>query len=459
MEIKIERSKAYETFTGFGASGAWWAQIVGGWTHTDEQSGMAVRDRISQLLYDPQKGIGLNIYRYNIGAGSKYSSNGYYSEPARRTESFLIGGGKLDMTRDANAVYMMRRAVQDGADEVILFVNSPPVQMTKNGGAHQDKHKLFRENLSRKQYTAFADYCLDVAEYFMDEGLPVRYLSPINEPTWAWNGGQEGCFYRPDSVHRLFSVFVQRMMQRPKLANLKLSGVEIGDLRFFNKTYTHALLSDPVIRGHVDAVDVHSYCQPIPLPVLGKVPALGDRLAFARRFRRFMDEQYPSVPIKVSEWTHMQGGRDRGMDSALVTANTIMDDLTILRAVSWQHWIAVSEVDYCDGLIYIDLYRKTFETTKRLYATGNFSKYIRPGARRLACETADPELKAICYQVEDKTVVVVINNAGRAGSLTLPTDGMVLHALTDETHDLSETEHTGTADFVLPPRSVNTFVF
>ena len=59
-----------------------------------------------------------------------------------------------------------------------------------------------------------------------------------------------------------------------------------------------------------------------------------------------MDKNYPGVPIKMSEWTHMQGGRDYGIDSAIVTATVMHQDFTELGATSWQHWIAVSEVDY-----------------------------------------------------------------------------------------------------------------
>ena len=99
MKIHIDRQKQFQTFERFGASGAWWAQIVGGWTHTDPQSGLAVRDRISELLYSKEKGIGLGIYRYNIGAGSKSSGKGTYSEPARRTESFYNDSGEYDWNR------------------------------------------------------------------------------------------------------------------------------------------------------------------------------------------------------------------------------------------------------------------------------------------------------------------------------------------------------------------------
>ena len=68
--------------------------------------------------------------------------------------------------------------------------------------------------------------------------------------------------------------------------------------------------------------------------------------------------------------------RDYGMDSALEQTKIMMEDLSILNVTSWQLWIAVSDVDYCDGLIYENDGPRTFELTKRYFAFGNFSKYI-----------------------------------------------------------------------------------
>ena len=61
--IEIDPSQRFQTIEGFGASGAWWAQSVGAWPKDK-------REPILKLLYDSQDGIGLTIYRYNIGAGS-----------------------------------------------------------------------------------------------------------------------------------------------------------------------------------------------------------------------------------------------------------------------------------------------------------------------------------------------------------------------------------------------------
>ena len=49
MRITVDRNRRFQTMRGFGMSGAWWAQCVGGWTAADAD-GVPVRDRISALL-------------------------------------------------------------------------------------------------------------------------------------------------------------------------------------------------------------------------------------------------------------------------------------------------------------------------------------------------------------------------------------------------------------------------
>ncbi len=455
MNIRLIREKDLGAFEGFGASGAWWAQEVGGWEHIDAESELPVRDRISQLLYSKTEGIGLRTYRYNIGAGSAHSGNGDIGNPLRRTESFDAGEGKYDFTRDRNARYMMEQAARDGADEIILFVNSPVERLTKNGWSHLCRHQIMRDNLSPKNYKAFARYCLDVTEHFVDEGLPVKYLSPINEPIWIWNGGQEGCHYNPVSAARVMKCFADEMNKREKLRDVRLSGVESGDLRWFNKSYTRALMHYKSVRERIDSVDVHSYCLNLPVPV----PGFNNRLAFLKRYRKWLDRHYKELPVKMSEWCHMQGGRDKTMTSALVTANIIYEDISVLGVSSWQHWIAVSEVDFCDGLIYVNLEDKSFEMTKRYYVTGNFSKYIPFGARKTGVECEDDGLKALAFCSDEKTVIVVINDTSFEKTVSVPDAvGSVKLAVTDDSCDLFE-KTVGRDNIKITPRSVNTIIF
>ncbi len=452
MRIEIDESRRRQVFNGFGASGAWWAQIVGNWTHEDSD-GISVRDKISRLLFSKKDGIGLKIYRYNIGGGSLHSGKGTYSMPARRTECFETAPRVYDWSRDSAAVYMMKRAVSDGADEVVFFVNSPIERLTKNNMAHLGKHSYFRENIKEENYTAFANYCLDVTEHFVSEGIPVKYISPVNEPLWIWNGGQEGCHYKPKSCRKVFRTFASELEKRNSLADVKLSGCESGDIRWFNKSYARSILGSPEIRRHLDALDVHSYFLHAPLPFMNNRPA------FLRRFASWMSEKYPDVPVNMSEWTHMQGGRDKSMASALVMAKVMFEDISILNVVSWQHWIAASEVDYCDGLIYLNLEDKSYEMTKRYYVTGNFSKYIPCGATRIEACCDDNDIAVLAFEYGGEYTLIVINDTCDSKELTLPVGKSAQkYIVTDENDNLAEYLSNDERKIKITPHSVTTVI-
>nr|MBP7228139.1 hypothetical protein [Longilinea sp.] len=57
--ITINPQVDYQTIEGFGASTAWWAQVVGGWE--DE------RQQIVHWLFDSESGVGVMIVRDNLG--------------------------------------------------------------------------------------------------------------------------------------------------------------------------------------------------------------------------------------------------------------------------------------------------------------------------------------------------------------------------------------------------------
>ncbi|MBR5773002.1 MAG: xylanase [Clostridia bacterium] len=450
-KLKLNPSKTYQTFENFGVSGAWWAQVVGGWSETDENSGMPKRERISQLLFDKEEGIGIGCYRYNLGGGSAQSGKGTYSPECRRAESFDISETEYDWSRDANAVWMMNQAVKDGADEVIFFVNSPPERWTRNGKAHLDK--ALHTNLASENYKKFTGYCLDCVEHFRALGVPVKYISPVNEPVWKWTGGQEGCHYRPLQVKKLLRVFADEIDRRPALKDLKISGAENGDIRWFNKTYCRIMLGDKKIRAKVDAVDTHSYFITPPIPVISSF--IGNREAFMKRYRRYVDRRFPGFAIKTSEWTHMQGGRDYGMDSALEQTKIMMEDLSILNVTSWQLWIALSNVDYCDGLIYENDDTRTFEMTKRYYAFGNFSKFIEKGSVRFDVDPG-PALKAVGFAKGGRQAVVAANPGESEVTLELPGNIKEIY-VTSEDKSLEKAEPVKA--FTFPAKSVVTLIF
>ena len=98
-QILIDPQKTYQTIESFGVSGAWWAQEIGGWEEPDEESGLPKRERIAELLFDREKGIGVSCYRYNLGAGSKQSGKGSTAPPAAAPKALTATAAR--MTGDA----------------------------------------------------------------------------------------------------------------------------------------------------------------------------------------------------------------------------------------------------------------------------------------------------------------------------------------------------------------------
>jgi O-glycosyl hydrolase len=381
--ITIDLFNDQQTIEGFGAAGAWWAQDVGGWE--DDR-----RTLVADLLFDREKGAGMSFYRYNIGGG-----NGENIEDRwRRAETFEVSPGQYDWTRDTNAMWFLRAAKARGVENYVAFVNSPPARMTVSGLTTGEKDG--KSNLTSEMYADFAQYLVDVVRQLREEeGIPVGWISPINEPQWNWSykNGQEGCHYGPNEVLELTRVLL-KTLQESNL-DVQLSMFESGEWKS-SDTYIDVLAKDPEVWAALPHLSIHSYWS---------------TRADKERFMKYIEKNHPGKTLWMSEWTEMQSGRDTGMESALVMAATLHDDLTITNVSSWQYWIAVSKYQYRDGLIYVSTLDHTITPTKRLWVMGNYSRFIRPGFVRLDVRGGSEALLVSAYRSADsKRLVVVATN-------------------------------------------------
>lgn len=398
--LKINEDSSYQTIESFGASGSWWSQYVGGWDKPFGDSTIPVREEIANLLYSRENGIGLSAYRYNLGAGSADSMNGEIWDVNRRAQSFEVGPRKYDFTKDANAVWFLKKVVELGASEITLFSNAPLERLTVNGKAHMTgKNQV---NLLEDKYDDFANYTYDVAEHFISEGIPVSFISPINEPQWDWLNGQEGMHYEPKEVVGILKVFVEELKKRSKLEGVELSAPESGEWGGRTKEYNSTILEDEVLGNYFHTMDNHSYWT---------------NKSTKEEYKRWQVLNYPDIKLRASEWCEMVHGKDYTMDSAFNMLDVIHEDLTILDVVAWSKWVAVADGDYRDGLIYVNKDRKAYRTSKRLWAFGNLTKYVRPGYTRVETNGAYSNIynmKSLAFtgvndNGEEELVIVLIN--------------------------------------------------
>ena len=392
LEITLHAERPRQTIHGFGASDAWSIQFVGrDWP-------VEKRERIAVLLFSLElepdgspAGIGLSSWRFNLGAGSEsQGSESGIRDPWRRAETFLRPDGAYDWTRHGGQRWFLRAAEERGVEEFVAFVNSPPISLTRNGKAHSPGGES--GNLAPDRYADFARYLRDVVMHVEEaEGVRFDFLSPVNEPQWDWDGGQEGSPWLNSEVAAvvreigaaLDAAGLTTRIEVPEAGKLNYlyevadrpgRGAQAG--AFFDPTSPEYVGDLPNVASTVAA---HSYFTTYDTGTLVEVRS---------RLREHLATLDPELEFRMSEYCVLEdnaeirgGGRDLGMNTALYVARVVHADLTIAEATSWNWWLAVSPYDYKDGLVYIDrnMTDGNVYESKLLWGLGHFSRFVRPG--------------------------------------------------------------------------------
>ncbi|SHJ06477.1 glycoside hydrolase [Pseudozobellia thermophila] len=485
VEVEIDTAMAFQTLHNFGASDAWAAQFTGLWP---DEKRKQMADWLFSMETDAQgspKGIGLSAWRFNIGAGSApQGEESGIKDPWRRTEGFMQSNGTYDWQRQAGQQWFLKAAKERGVGQFIAFVNSPPIQLTKNGKGHSEDG--LAANISHANYAAYANFLADVWLHFRDSvGVYFDYVSPFNEPQWEWKGGQEGSPWNNkelaaatrviDSVFRVENIAAQLEITEAGAIDY-LTGTKKKHHNRSDQIETFFSPSSPDYLGNLGTlapkVAAHSYFTTWPVEKLKR-----ERERIAEKLAK-----YPSLEYWMSEYCILENneeikgkGRGLGMQTALYVARLIHADLTMANASAWHWWLAMSPYDFKDGLIYHDKNREdgAIHDSKLLWALGNYSRFIRPGAKRISVayeglntvENLREGLLLSAYKnKDDGIVVVIVNQNDQVGHLKLNmahyTANRVEAYITNESYNLQKKHDYPMTDGQIRvlPKSVTTLV-
>jgi hypothetical protein len=162
------------------------------------------------------------------------------------------------------------------------------------------------------------------------------------------------------------------------------------------------------------------------------------------------------------------GGYDFSMKTALYVARIIHHDLCYANAESWSWWRACGG-NYKDGLIRVFDRRHQARDSRLLWALGNYSRFVRPGAVRYEISSKKKEdpygVMVSAYQNKDGSWVFVAINYSEAEKPISFTVGRSSASATWQPYRTSDVEGEtlkpiapcdGTT--TLSPRSITTFV-
>lgn len=450
LKLSVDLNGVQQTIHSFGASDGWTCKFIGKWADISK------KNKIADLLFSMDtladgtpKGIGLSLWRFNIGAGSyEQADTSGIATDWRREECFLNADGSYDWNKQAGQQWFLQAARQHGVKYSLGFALSPPVSMTKNGRAYNSSNTASL-NIADGRLGDFADFLAQTAQHWQFD-----YISPVNEPQWTWGSpsgaGQEGTQALNSEVADLVKSLSAKLTSHAAASKIIVG--EAGQWDFLygrntdgrgNQISDFFSSSSPDYIGNlpnvVHGISAHSYYTTCPddnlvsirQQVAGKIKQTDASL-----------EAWQTEFGILGNICNVYNGspRSTGIDYGLYVAKTIHHDLTVANVVTFQWWLAVSPYNYSDALVYINDPSGNINVdnckqdgivldSKQLWSMGNYSRFVRPGMKRVSATiqglenpvTAAASIMVSAYKDETskKLVIVIVNIAKQQNTLQL----------------------------------------
>jgi len=437
LTITIDAKNTAQTINNIGTSACWFSEGIG------KTWPLAKREKMAELLFSKKRdadgkpiGIGLSAFRFNIGGGTAEQGEASgIKDWRKRVECFLNPDGTYNWDKQTGYQWFLQKAKDYKVENLIAFVNTPPVQFTQNGLGYKTE-KDYKANLKPDKYEAYADFLTEVVKHFDKEGLHFNYISPVNEPQWDWSNkpgqaSQEGSPWANTEIFRAISTLDASLTQKHLTSKILMP--EAGDLTYLygGKTAT----SNQIQQFWGDGANSFNKLNNVPKVIAGHSYFTDAGDANRINIRQHVADTAAKYGVEYwqSEYSMLADGFRDGtkgkrsqMDCALFLAKLINHDLTVGNASAWQFWnawepgsaewdtryylIALKpNADYTDG---------EFTVTKNLWALGNYSLFVRPGMQRLntgrgdgldAVGAAKDVMISAFKGGENKLVMVAIN--------------------------------------------------
>ncbi|MEU1413511.1 ricin-type beta-trefoil lectin domain protein [Streptomyces sp. NPDC005731] len=392
--ITVDENTRYQTFTGGGASftdtAAWLMNSSGALSQS-------TRDATMRKLFSPSDGIGLSFLRNPMGA-SDLARFGYtYDDvPAGQSDPNLT---KFSIAHDlADVVPLTRQALQ--LNPSLTVMASPwtaPAWMKDSG-------QLNGGWLKAEDYGAYASYFVKYLQGYRDQGVPVSYVTAQNEPTccsgypsMSWNASGLAYFTKNELLPEL---------QAAGLTTKVLAQDWNWDTY---DAYAAQTVDDAAIRSHPNfgGIAWHGYGGDVTKQTT-------------------VHNQYPQLDAFGTEHS---GGTWIANQQREDMLNIV--DYTRNWAKSVTKWsLAVDQnmgphnggCGTCTGLITVhngDGASGTVDYTVEYYTMGHLTKFVRPGAQRVA-STASSAVPNVAWRNPDGSkALIAYNDASSAKTVTI----------------------------------------
>ena len=373
--------------------------------------------RILKAYFDRVHGLGYSLCRTHINSCDFSLGNYAYAETPGDTKL-----KKFSIKRDKKALLpMIKEATALTGRDFKLFASpwSPPAWMKTTG-------KMNQGGKLKPEYRAlWAEYFARYIREYGKEGVKIWGVTVQNEPMAAQTW--DSCIYNAQEERDFVRDHLGPTLERAGLGHVKIIIWDHNrDLLVYRASVAY---SDPAAAKYIWGTGFHWYVH--------------DKFENVQ----FHHDAWPDKKLLFTEGCQEGGPHTGEWPLGERYARSIIQDLN-KWAVGWVDWNLVLDEtggpnhvgNFCSAPILADTKNDQVLFQSSYYYIGHFTRFIKPGARRILCSTTRDDLEATAFINPDGTIAVVVMNRTE-----LPFKFML--------HD-----HQWTAPTAAPPRSISTFV-
>jgi glucosylceramidase len=385
--VVVNPLKTFQTFLGIG----------GAITDASAEVFAKLSEKKQQEFLDAyygEKGINYSLMRTNIhSCDFSSSSYTYVEEGDKDLKSFSVEHDKKFR------IPLIKKAFEKSNGNMTLFASpwSPPAFMKDN------KDILHGGKLMPEYYHAWANYFVKFLEAYKAEGIPVWGITVQNEPmaTQTW----ESCIFTAEDERDFLKNNLGPTLQKTGLGDIKIMVWDHNRDLIHHRTST--ILEDAEASKYVWGIGFHWYEN-----WTGAQPKY-DNI-------QKVQESYPDKNLFFTEGCNgpFSDKEYQSWSNAERYGQAMINDFNF-GTVAWTDWnILLDEKggpnhvnNFCFAPVHADTRTDSLIYTPAYYYIGHFSKFIRPGAKRVSTTSSRSQLLSTSFLNADGKMVTIVMNS------------------------------------------------
>ena len=386
--VFVDATKQFQTFIGIGGA------LTDAAAETFAKLSKDAQQEFLTACYDAQKGIGYTFGRTCINS-SDFSSDSY-TYVADNDSSLSTFSVSHDMKY---RIPFIKQAIDRAGGSLPIFVTpwTPPAWM-------KDNHDMLHGgHLIPECRQIWANYYVKFIQAYEAQGIPIWGLSVQNEPmakqTW------ESCIYTTAEERDFVKDFLGPTLQKAGMGDKKLIVWDHNRDLIYERA--SGILNDPDAAKYVWGIGYHWY-----------ETGVNNGSMIFDNVRR-VHESFPDKQLVFTEGCPENFNKDKLSDWTLGEkyGYSMINDFNNGTS-AWTDWNVLLDDkggpnhvgNFCFAPIHADSQSGKLIYTNIYYYIGHFSKFIRPGAKRIVSSSNRDGLQTTAFVNTDGKMVVIVMN-------------------------------------------------